>query len=352
MSPQLPSPKAGTNPQRNRRHPPTSESAHPVTPPDRPTPQRTVQEKFFISTAYSTITARALSFQGQLLHGVTPLQLAQNGFHYKPYGSSAGLALCFACQHFKRLNSFEGVPFQEAQLPHAVDCLWQVIYSDLKQHPETAGTPNLSTNAIPLPRQTTPRHPSSNSTPPKKTFTNASTQTPTQSSPTVPAAIEKPSNTNIDPYTQPPSATTDLEPQTAPPTYTPQPPQPIPPITSSSQNQQTTYASVLQHSIVPVPESTPPTQEPIIPAKSTLTIEDLHRRFHNKPSPFQLENQPSRRATKRAGNQKASATQSLSRFLASALPAFSRFLTEMQPNSDACCPSHSYISHSRAMRAA
>ncbi|KAJ5325116.1 uncharacterized protein N7506_008218 [Penicillium brevicompactum] len=331
----------------------TSEPANPATPPDRPTPQRTVQEKFLVSTAFSTITARTLSFQGQLLNGVTPLQLAQNGFHYQPSGYSVGLACCFACQHFKRLDSFQGVPFQEAQLPHSVDCLWQIIYSDLKQHPETAGTLTLSTNTPSPPKQSTTRHHlSSNNAPFKKTTANASTQTPTHSTPTIPTAIEKSSNTIVHSCAQPPSATIDSELQTPPPTYSPQPPQSIPSITYSPPTKQTTYASVLQQSITNTPQSASSTQKPILPTEPILTIEDLHRRFHNKPPPSQLENKTSQRSTKQNLNNSASATQSLSRFLVSALPAFSRFLAEMQPKADICCSSHSHIYHSRAMKAA
>ncbi|KAJ5240650.1 uncharacterized protein N7469_002241 [Penicillium citrinum] len=63
MKSQLPEP---------RRSSPTT-SSNLSTPTHRPTPQRTIQEKSFISTAYSTITARALSFQRQVLNGVNPL---------------------------------------------------------------------------------------------------------------------------------------------------------------------------------------------------------------------------------------------------------------------------------------
>lgn len=123
-------------------------------------------------------------------------------------------------------------------------------------------------------------------------------------------------------------------------------------ITFSPQNQQTTYASVLQRPVTSIPQPTPPVQEPFLPANPILTIEDLHLRFHNKPSPFHLENKTSQRSIKRTRNKTASVTQSLSRFLASALPAFSRFLTEMQPKSDTSYPSHPQFHYSRAMRAA
>ncbi|CAI7620097.1 unnamed protein product [Penicillium manginii] len=330
-----------------RRPSPISKPVNPPSaPPDRPTPQRLVQEEFLISTAYSTITARALSFQGQVLNGVTPLQLAQNGFHYQPYPSFGGLACCFTCQFFKRLDSFQRVPFQETQLPHSKDCLWQTIYSDLKQHSETADTLTPSTNARPPPRSTPLHRSSSNSAPLKKITTNASTQTPAQSTPTVPTTIEN--NT----YTQPPSTTSDPEPQLPPTAHSPQPHQTIPSVTSSPQNQRKTYASVLQRPATSVPQPIPLIQEPTLPAKPILTIEDLHHRFHNKPSPFQIDNKASQHSIKRTRNKSASATQSLSKFLASALPAFSRFLTEMQPKSDTCYPSHTQFHYSRAMRAA
>jgi hypothetical protein len=348
MNPQPPDPREGRKPFPPLRRPSAiSKSATPPTPPELPAPQRTVQEKFSISTTYSTTTARALSFQGQVLNGVTPLQLAQNGFHYQPHVSSGGLACCFACQKFKRLDSFQCVPFQETQLPHSRDCLWQAIYNDLKQHSETADTFTPSTNARPPPRSTPLHHASSNSAPLKKITTNASTQTSNLSTPTVPTTVEN------DLYTQPPYTTTiNPEPQLPPTSHAPQPHQTIPSVTSSHQNQQETYASVLQRPATSIPQPIPLAEEPTLPAKPILTIEDLHRRFHNRPSPFQVKNKTSQRTIKRTRNKSASATQSLSKFLASTLPAFSRFLTEMQPKSDTCYPSHTQVHYSRAMRAA
>ncbi|KAJ5240631.1 uncharacterized protein N7469_002222 [Penicillium citrinum] len=288
----------------HRRSSPASTSANLSTPTHRRTPQRPIQEKFFISTTYSTITARALSFQGQVLNGVTPLQLAQNGFYYQPHTTGGVLACCFACQNFKRLDSFQ-----------------RTIYNDLKQHSQTADTLTPSTNT---------RHH-------KKTTANFSTQTPTQSTPTAPSTVEN------DSYTQPSSTTiTDPEPQLPPTAHSPQPHQAIPSVTSSPQNQQNTYSSVLQRPVTSIPQPIPPAQKPAFPAKPILTIEDLRRRFHNKPSPFQIENKKSQRSIKRTRNKPISATQSLSKFLASALPAFSRYLKEMQPKSGTCYSTDRY----------
>lgn len=59
---------------------------------NHPTLQRPAASPY--SSTYSTIAARALSFQGQLLTGAMPLQLAQNGLHYKLPGFSSSTARC------------------------------------------------------------------------------------------------------------------------------------------------------------------------------------------------------------------------------------------------------------------
>ncbi|KAI2669859.1 hypothetical protein LCP963914a_9879 [Penicillium roqueforti] len=349
------------NPRPTRRYPPaTFKSANAATSPETPTPRFPPREEHFIATPFYTIEARARSFEGQLLNGITPLQLARNGFYYEPNGPFSDMACCFACQAFLRLGSFQHQTLQERQKLHANDCVWKVIYDELKRtlestdipRPSTNAFPPPSTNAFPPPSQpTSSHHTSIENEPSKKTTIDASTQTLAQSTSTVPTPVQKSSNTNAESSAQATPATTDPEPQQHSIAHSPQPPA-IPSITSSPQNQQTTYASVLQRPITSIPQPTPPAQELFLPAKPILTIEDLYLRFHNKPSPFQLENKTSQRSTKRTRNKTASATQSLSRFLASALPAFSRFLTEMQPKSDTSYPSHPQFHYSRAMRAA
>ncbi len=63
--------------------------------------------------------------------------------------------------------------------------------------------------------------------------------------------------------------------------------QSTPNTTSTPQYQQQTYASVLQQPTTSSPQPTPRPQP--TPPNPTLTIEDLRRCFHNKPSPFNLE---------------------------------------------------------------
>lgn len=331
MNPQLPDPGAGRKPFPPLLRPSSlSKPATPATPLERPTPQRTVHEKFFISTTYSTIATRAQSFQGQVLNGVTPLQLAQNGFHYQPYpNGGGGLACCFACQSAKRLDSFQRVPLQETQQLHMADCIWQVIYSDLKQHLESADTLPPSTNASYLARQPAPSpYLPSNSEQLEKTTSDSSTQTQTESTPMVSTTREKCSNAALDSRAQPLSTTTDLESHIPPPTCSPQPPYPTPTITFPLNSRQPTYASVLRHPATTSSQSISKPREPIIPTRPILTMEDLYRRFHNKPSPFQLETKTRKRSA-RTRNKTVLATKSLSRFLTSALPALSQFLAEI-----------------------
>ncbi|KAJ5483807.1 hypothetical protein N7539_006007 [Penicillium diatomitis] len=307
MNPKPPDPRAGRKPFPPLRRPSSiSKSVTPPTPPELPTPQRTTQEKFFISTTYSTITARALSFRGQVLSGVTPLQLAKNGFHYQPL-SGGGLVCCFAY------------------------CIWKVISSDLKQHLDSTDTHSSSTDTLPPPRSDPSPFLSSKREQPKKMTTDATTQTQAKPAQKVPPTAEEYSNDSRAP---PPSSTTDPESRLPPPTVSPQPPHPTSSITTLPLSHQPTYASVLQHLTTTSPRSIPKTREPVPPTRPILTIEDLHRRFYNKPSPFQLESKTKKRSASQIRNNSVSATKSLSKFLTSALPAFSRFLAEMQPNSN------------------
>ncbi|KAJ5231948.1 uncharacterized protein N7469_006536, partial [Penicillium citrinum] len=116
-----------------------------------------------ITYSYSTITARARSFQGIVLTGVTPFLLAQNGFYYQPSGVN-DLACCFACQSTNHLSTFQHNHFEEVQQLHEEDCIWQIISCDLEYHlgtpkkpspqpprspirSRTQSTPNISTRA-------------------------------------------------------------------------------------------------------------------------------------------------------------------------------------------------------------
>jgi len=154
------------------------------------------------------------------------------------------------------------------------------------------------------------------------------------------------SYTKQDPYTHhtphtekkasKPHTSTITETQTTLSTITPlsnpQPPAHLPPpaLLSPSSPQPHTYASVLASP--PPKQPTPPRKKPPSPV---LTVQDLIRRFRNKPAPFrqprprprpQLQAQPPTPQYDLAATVKSS----VSKFLLSALPAFTEFLLDIQ----------------------
>ena len=90
-------------------------------------PHRSVQPIFRISTTHYTIAARALSFQGRVVTGVTPLQLAQNGVYYRVFEDFGESVCCFACSRPTPLYTFQRVPIEKVRL-HQDDCIWKIIY--------------------------------------------------------------------------------------------------------------------------------------------------------------------------------------------------------------------------------
>jgi hypothetical protein len=96
------------------------------------TPHRNVKPLFRISTTYSTIAARAISFQRQLLTGITPHQLAQNGLYHQVRAGVGDIACCFACENAVPLGALQEYLTGDLSKIHKADCLWQVICHDLK----------------------------------------------------------------------------------------------------------------------------------------------------------------------------------------------------------------------------
>jgi hypothetical protein len=121
------------------------------------------------------------------------------------------------------------------------------------------------------------------------------------------------------------------------------------PTTPSTKTVKPTYAAVLKSPPQPhllqldpkspplTPRSSSPYPSDTLTAQSrrnsltpTLTVEDLHKRFHNKPSPLKP-TRPDPQPTKTLQyNVASAATDSLSKFLLSVLPAFTRFLSDIQ----------------------
>ncbi|KAJ5337389.1 uncharacterized protein N7506_005411 [Penicillium brevicompactum] len=320
--------------------PPSSllKPAYPTTLPAQTAPHHADQPYDRISTTHGTIAARAVSFHGQLISGVTPLQLAQNGLYYKPLGPNNRAACCFACGTTTPLTAFLRAPIEEIPRLHTENCMWQIIYRDLKSHFENPDPVSQSTTTS---AKSTPTHHHlpSNRLPPKATISNLSIQ------------YERSPAAGPTTFTRPPP-TLLPQPQLSQQAGSPHPLQLAQTATSPPQLQKPTYASVIQRAPTSSAQPTSKTHQPAPPFKFTLTIEDLHRRFHNKPPPFKDDKKTRKHPANRARNKPASETHSLARFLHSALPAFSRFLSEMQPNPDSRYPSHLKFHNSRAMKAA
>lgn len=97
----------------------TSHATDSTLPSNRTAPQCNVKSLFRISTTYSTIAARATSFQRQLLTGITLHQLARNRYYHQFRAGVGDCTFCFTCE-------------MEIYQDYTEDCLWQVICHDLK----------------------------------------------------------------------------------------------------------------------------------------------------------------------------------------------------------------------------
>lgn len=128
-----------------------------------------------------------------MLTGVTPLQLAQNGFYCQPRQGLGDLACCFAWKSAKRLDILKRAPFKEVQQIHLADCIWQVIYPDLENHFRNF----LTATASPSLRQSTssPHFPSDGEQP-ETTIAQFTIQSKPQSTPRVSTIVEKSSKAN------------------------------------------------------------------------------------------------------------------------------------------------------------
>ncbi|EPS29054.1 hypothetical protein PDE_04001 [Penicillium oxalicum 114-2] len=203
MSSQPPERGASKTPISTPHPSPVPETANPAIPPEPliveddslAEDSSDTEDDFLVSItySYSTITARARSFRGMVLTGVTPLLLAQNGFYYQASGVN-DLACCFACRSTKHLSTFQRTPFEEVQQLHEEDCIYTQTTNDLGTNSRTQATPITTTTA------------------------------------------KEQLNTNLDCHSNPLPATLDPEPQQPQPTCSPQPLQPTRIITSSPHN--------------------------------------------------------------------------------------------------------------------
>jgi hypothetical protein len=214
--------------------------AYPTTLPAQTAPHHTDQPYDRISTTHGTIAARAVSFHGQLLSGVTPLELAQNGLYYKPLGLNSRAACCFACGTTTPLTTFLRTPIEKIPPLHTENCMWQIIYRDLKslfEKPDSVSQSTTTSTKSPL----THHHLPSNRLPPKATISNLSIQCQESPAASPTTLITPQSRPQPRPQPQP-----HPHPQTSQQSGSPHPLQLAQTAASPPQLQNPTYASVIQ----------------------------------------------------------------------------------------------------------
>ncbi|KAJ5972500.1 uncharacterized protein N7479_002418 [Penicillium vulpinum] len=145
--------------------------AFPTTLPVQTAPYHADQPYDRISTTHGTIAARAL------LGGVTPLELAQNGLYHKPLGLNSRAVCCFAYGTTTPLTTFLRAPIEKYYtIPrlHTENCIWQIIYRDLKSLFE----PDSVSQSITTSTKSPPNYHylPSNRVPPKTIISNISIQ--------------------------------------------------------------------------------------------------------------------------------------------------------------------------------
>jgi hypothetical protein len=245
MEPQPPGPDGNQKPFQIIPSPfATSNPTAPALPSKRTAPHRNVKPLFRISTTYSTIAARAISFQRQLLTGITPHQLAQNGLYHQVRAGVGDTACCFACEAEVPLDAIQENPTSDLSKIHKEDCLWQVICHDLK--PFLPSPPHRS--------HAPPTNPST-----QFSAVEPSSQPKSYPTPTAPTIVNQ-AEPDLETSAELPPARVESEPRAPrPATVPPQPTQPAQKTTSPSTCQKQTYASVLQQ---PTTSSPPPTTRP------------------------------------------------------------------------------------------
>ncbi|KAF2184782.1 hypothetical protein K469DRAFT_688399 [Zopfia rhizophila CBS 207.26] len=295
-----------------------------------------------ISDTFSTISSRELSFQEWPYTSPTPRQLARAGLYYDPTPNERDKVKCFTCgAEFANWDPNSTLTDKELLEDHEGNCLWADMRRDVEQiarNPENAtrqDTPARHKNPIPSP-------PVSLNTEELATSHHSTLNEPT------PTEIQNPKSQPQHRTKQPrhPQARPPHSPSTSKPTYasvlatpSPQPPKAPrlsshPPSRCSSSRSSHPPSHPLSHPPFHPPQSTsltdPTTASPYHSSPNpTLSIQDLHNRFYNRPSPLER-SQSTPRDDHTQDNLVIRATDSLSQFLLSALPAFTRFLLTIQ----------------------
>lgn len=227
-------------------------------------------------------------------------EIARRGFFFKEgQGKRWGAAIvCFSC-NIHRTTSLWMIGDRKHKLfNHRPGCLWQCMAKEAIQLPPSRGPLPAMASTRPLPSRI-PR-PS-----PKKQ------PLPTASRPSIPILSRPPS-----PFLSPPA---------------PSPPAPPRPAR--------TYASVAATPPPQPPQPSRTLQTPSSTPRPVLTIQDLYKRFHNKPSPVHRQTPAFSRTA-----------YSITRLLSSVLSAFTRCILDVYPTLRGPASSPSLIAQRGAHR--
>ncbi|KAL6231677.1 hypothetical protein BDW75DRAFT_219522 [Aspergillus navahoensis] len=286
-----------------------------------PTPQELQDIVLEIPSELATIKSRLQTFQQWPLTQITPRQLARLGFWHAPSSRDDDSVSCFACN--VSIQGWRDVQHSTAELLALHDdyCIWADLLEDMEAFPnppdELAGkhttTSIMATKTSDLIGSPTnqPRLPTTKLQEPPQSQVPSQPQEPSHpQEPSTPASSPRKSYASV--LREPPERLPQLATKLNSASRSPRPAAPETPTA-------TAYRYPYTHS---------PTRS--LTQSPTLTIDDLYNHFHNKPSPFTLTDTNHRRSAISQHKQVTAATNALSNFLLSALPAFTGFLSDIQ----------------------
>ncbi|KAL2838686.1 hypothetical protein BJX68DRAFT_248700 [Aspergillus pseudodeflectus] len=292
------------------------------------TPQELHDIVLEIPLELATVQSRLQTFHQWPLAHITPRQLARLGFWHAPSGKDRDSVSCFACDvSVQRWRDVEHTTAELLAL-HDDHCVWADLLEDMETFPnlpsyEPTGqlprTSTIETKTEPLSSSSSiqPRHPTTESQEPPQAQEPLQPQVPSNPTPSSRKSYASILKTPLNPPTR-------LKAKLTSASQSPGPAAPETPTTTTCR-----YPSTLS-----------PTRSPI--QSPTLTVDDLYSHFHNKPSPFTSADSNNHYFAISQHKLVSTATNALSNFLLSALPAFTGYLSNMQIGGSDCRPPYTW----------
>ncbi|KAF2185922.1 hypothetical protein K469DRAFT_707607 [Zopfia rhizophila CBS 207.26] len=269
-------------------------SPRPLKSPSPPTSQPS-SPTLTLASDFITISSRIDTYSNWPHQYLSPTKLAAAGFYHlstDDYLEDDAVECAFCGIQYSEWDDLD-VPIKELMPEHEDNCPWPKLTADFFNHLPLITPPNTATPRTPNKNRTltTPHTPKK---PPPSRIPRLSPKCNL-----LPLQLPQPTNP------QPSPQLSAHSPPPSPPASSPQP---------------RTYATVLAS-----PQPTQPNRLRQKPPGLVLTVQDLITRFRNKPSPFHQQ-----LPVLQYDIAAAAVTNSLSKFLLSTLPAFTRFLSDIQ----------------------